>query len=225
MPCGLYGKLPAKRDFLALGTPRAFLEVWEPWIQTGLSASRLALGEDWAAAYLRAPIWRFWLGTDITGTAVIGALMPSADGIGRYFPLTLIGCLTPEDGLPPEHEPFAGWFEAAESFLLTALSEDRFEVVTAALTALPAPFRSSLPASAAGVVPLRDGTLIAPIEGDDVQAAMRHLRPLAAAGLHANMSYWWTVGGEGYPARAATCRGLPDPAFYAGLLTGRFDEQ
>jgi len=30
MPCGLYGKLPAKRDFIALSVPGAFLRVFEP---------------------------------------------------------------------------------------------------------------------------------------------------------------------------------------------------
>ncbi len=66
MPCGLFGKLPAKRDFIAIAVPRAVLNAWEPWIQEGLSASRLALGDTWIEAYLRAPIWRFWLGAGLT---------------------------------------------------------------------------------------------------------------------------------------------------------------
>jgi type VI secretion system protein ImpM len=45
MRCGLFGKLSAKRDFIALATPRAFLEIWEPWVQASLSASRHQLGE------------------------------------------------------------------------------------------------------------------------------------------------------------------------------------
>lgn len=32
MSAGLFGKLPAKRDFIAANAPRRFLEVWEPWI-------------------------------------------------------------------------------------------------------------------------------------------------------------------------------------------------
>ena len=34
MRCGLFGKLGAKRDFIALATPRSFLEAWEPWVQS-----------------------------------------------------------------------------------------------------------------------------------------------------------------------------------------------
>src|ERR1700722_2970157 len=62
MPAGLYGKLPAKRDFVAANTPRRFLEVWEPWLQAGVATSKQVLGEGWSEAYLNAPIWRFWRG-------------------------------------------------------------------------------------------------------------------------------------------------------------------
>ena len=44
MRCGLYGKLPAKRDYVAIGTPREFLAAWEPWLQGGVSTSRMSLG-------------------------------------------------------------------------------------------------------------------------------------------------------------------------------------
>ena len=37
MRCGLFGKLGSKRDFIALATPRKFLEVWEAWMQACLS--------------------------------------------------------------------------------------------------------------------------------------------------------------------------------------------
>jgi type VI secretion system protein ImpM len=83
MRCGLFGKLPAKRDFVALQAPRAFLAVWEKWLQAGVSASRAELGADWQALFLRAPIWRFWLGAELAGAPVLGAFMPSVDGVGR----------------------------------------------------------------------------------------------------------------------------------------------
>jgi type VI secretion system protein ImpM len=225
MPCGLYGKLPARRDFIALAVPRAVLNAWEPWIQGGLSASRQQLGEGWTEAYLRAPIWRFWLGAGLAGEPVLGAFMPSADGIGRYFPLTLLCRGEGAESLPPpELEPFEGWFGQAEAFLLSTLSDGAaFEAVTAGLAALPDAMPSGLPAPTAGTRRLRGGALIAPAEGSDVAGALNRLRPLAHAGLHAGMSYWWTVGGAGFPALALTVRGLPDPYLFAGFLTGQFD--
>ena len=51
MRCGLFGQLSAKRDFIALATPRAFLETWEPWVQSSLSARRHQLGEAWQQAF------------------------------------------------------------------------------------------------------------------------------------------------------------------------------
>ena len=54
MRCSLFGKLAAKRDFIALFAPRDFLNAWEPWMQACVSASRDALGESWQQAYLTA---------------------------------------------------------------------------------------------------------------------------------------------------------------------------
>ena len=125
MRCGLYGKLPTKRDFIAIGTPRELLNVWEPWMQGGLSASRHSLGDNWQQAFLTAPIWRFWLGADLCGTTVLGAFMPSLDGVGRYFPLTLFAY--PGEGAaipPPELDPQEAWFTEAEEYLLSTLEQD-----------------------------------------------------------------------------------------------------
>src|SRR5919106_784057 len=111
MRCGLYGKLPAKRDFVAVSTPRGFLDAWEPWMQGGISASRQDLGEGWQEAFLRAPIWRFWLGADLCGTTVLGAFMSSLDGVGRYYPLTLLTWAEEGEAIaPPDLDPQETWF-------------------------------------------------------------------------------------------------------------------
>lgn len=225
MPCGLYGKLPAKRDFISLAVPRAILDAWEPWLQSGLSASRHSLGHGWTEAYLSAPIWRFWLGASIAAEPVLGAMMPSADGIGRYFPLILLYRAGHPEGLPPpEVEPFEGWFVVAETFLLATLSNDAaFGAVAAGLAALPDAVPSGLPAPADGATRVRGGAMLTPVTEDGVAADLTRLRRLGHAGLHADMSYWWTAGGGGFPALALTSRGLPDPYLFAGFLTGHFD--
>ena len=110
-------------------------------MQGGISASRHSLGDDWQQAFLTAPIWRFWLGAELCGTTVLGAFMPSLDGVGRYFPLTLFAC--PDEGAaipPPELDPQDAWFAAAEEFLLSTLEQDAtFESVTAGLEQIVAP--------------------------------------------------------------------------------------
>ncbi len=123
MRCGLFGKLGAKRDFIALATPRAFLEAWEPWLQSSLAASRHQMGERWQQGFLTAPVWRFWLGAGICGTTVAGAIMPSLDGMGRYYPLTLHAIADPVAPiLPPDIDAQDEWFGMAEEFLLATLS-------------------------------------------------------------------------------------------------------
>src|SRR5262250_1042582 len=143
MQCSLYGKVPAKRDFIAIGAPRDFLNAWEPWLQGSISASRTALAENWQSAFLTAPIWRFWLGADVCGRSVIGAFMSSLDGVGRYFPLTLFACADDNSAIPP---PELGsqdeWFNAAEALLMSTLDHGaNFEDMTAALGALLPPFQ------------------------------------------------------------------------------------
>jgi len=87
---GFYGKLPTRGDFLRVGLPRRFIEPWDEWLQRVLPASRVALGDDWLACWLEAPVWRFALAAGLCGPdAVQGVWMPSVDSVGRYFPLTL----------------------------------------------------------------------------------------------------------------------------------------
>jgi len=141
MHCSLFGKLGAKRDFIALVTPRRFLEMWEPWIQACMSASRHQLGAQWQNAFLTAPVWRFWLGADISGTTVVGAIMPSVDGVGRYYPLTLLAMADPSHSVPPpDLNAQDQWFTAAEEFLLSTLDQAKsFDEISTALDAMPTP--------------------------------------------------------------------------------------
>ncbi len=40
-----YGKLPAKGDFITRNLPRDFIDRWDDWLQSGMHASREALGD------------------------------------------------------------------------------------------------------------------------------------------------------------------------------------
>src|SRR5260370_38744549 len=99
---GFCGKLPARGDFVTSGLPRRFAEAWHDWLQPALAASRHALGEDWLAAWLEAPIWRFALSPGACGPdSVLGLGMPGVDRVGRHFPLTFAaGAGQPAPGPP-----------------------------------------------------------------------------------------------------------------------------
>ena len=87
---GWYGKLPGMGDFAHRRIPETLRAAWDRWLQNGLSRLRVRHA-DWTARYLEAPIWCFVLGNDVIGAKCwIGVVMPSVDGVGRYFPFTVV---------------------------------------------------------------------------------------------------------------------------------------
>jgi type VI secretion system protein ImpM len=219
MQCSLYGKLPTKRDFIAAGVPREFLAVWEPWLQGSVSASRVNLGDRWQAAFLTAPIWRFWLGSDLCGVDVIGAFMPSLDGVGRYFPLTLIACADPGFGIaPPESDAQEAWFTAAEALLMSALDHDRtFDAVMADLADLPAPMQIAQDETSGDFIGDGDSRTGEP----DFAAIFEALRKGDHGSIYGSATFWWTLGGEGFAPMALCRRRMPDPYLFPSMLTGK----
>jgi type VI secretion system protein ImpM len=224
MRCGLFGKLPAKRDFVAVVAPRALLDKWEPWMQGSISASRETLGDVWQQAFLTAPIWRFWLGADICGMTIAGALMSSLDGVGRYYPLTVFACADHGGPIPPpDIDAQDQWFVTTENFLLSTLEKDvAFETVSAALEQLAPPSTDAQDAPPEGMTRIMDGALAAPAAGRSFMELCSSLRATNHASAYAAASFWWTLGGEGYEPCALSCRGMPDPFLFANMLTGRF---
>jgi type VI secretion system protein ImpM len=224
MQCGLYGKLSTKRDFVALGVPREVLTAWEPWLQGGISASRTTLGKDWQAAFLTAPIWRFWLGADLCGRSVLGAFMPSSDGIGRYFPLTLFA-LADENAMiaPPEFEAQDGWFKHAEDFLISTLDEHKtFEAIVDDLNGLAAPSQEPLQAPTPDMTLGPDGT-VAILAGErDFAEIFKSVRENDHGKVYASTTYWWTIGGDGFAPMALCGKRMPDPFLFSVMLTGKF---
>jgi len=122
MPCGMFGKLIAKRDFISVNTPRDLLLAWEKWLQASLASSKNELQSAWLKSYLHAPLWRFWLGEELCGMPVRGVFMSSMDGVGRHFPLAVF-TVAPAGMVfePPSDLADQSWYEAAEHFLLATI--------------------------------------------------------------------------------------------------------
>ena len=222
MRCGLFGKLPAKRDFISVSTPRAFLRLWEPWVDAGLATSRTQIGAaEWAEVFGSAPIWRFWLGADLCGATVLGAWMPSVDALGRYFPLTLIGLPDGDKGLvSPDLDPCHDWFERAEDFLLATLDpEARFDAIVASLDELAKPNAES---HDDGLVRDDFFTIIGDCAGHPL--ARIFAAPAVTNGDYplSSASFWWTLGGGHYPPLAWRQENMPEAMLFAAMLTSRF---
>jgi type VI secretion system protein ImpM len=224
MSCGLYGKLPMKRDFISVSTPHAFLERWEPWLQGGISASRVALGPQWQDIFLRAPIWRFWLGTEICGVPAMGSFMPSVDGVGRFFPLTAFACGESGSAFPaPQHDPQSDWFTEVETMLLDALDEDAaYDRVVGTLKKLPLPKRAPARTGEPTVRDFFSASLVTADAPDSLGDAFMTLLAERERRLQAAGCFFWTIGGEGFPPAALFCAGLPDPNVLTTLLSGQF---
>jgi type VI secretion system protein ImpM len=222
MAASLFGKLPAKRDFIAVHAPREFLAIWEPWMQGGMTASQLALGPRWKETYYHAPIWRFWLGSGVAGVPTLGAFMPSLDGVGRDYPLVVFArAAAGRIFAPPTVDPQADWFAAAEDFLLGTLDEAvPYEATQVRLAALGAPRDMAESPLVAGEIASQGPYLIADPRDPSAEAALAVMAGAERDSRLKGASYWWTLGGEGTPARAIRTRGMPDPFSFADFLTG-----
>ncbi|HEY4847934.1 MAG TPA: type VI secretion system-associated protein TagF [Methylocella sp.] len=227
MRCGLYGKLPAKRDFVAVSAPRRFVRVWESWIEQGMAESRACVREDeWKRAFSSAPIWRFWLGPALCDEAVTGAFMPSMDTLGRLFPLTLIGVAGKGEALSsPDVDRRDSWFEGVERFLRsTRDGHASFETTLEAL--------GDLGASLAQAEASRQGdtrvTFRAAVVGGGLFSLARNFAALRGKrnnSLPAKATYWWTLGGDGREALAWTQDSMPDPAVFGDMMTRGFENR
>jgi type VI secretion system protein ImpM len=134
---GLFGKLPARGDFVRDNLPGDFVAPWDAWLQACVAASRAELGDAWLACWLAAPVWRFRLAPGLCGAAaVLGLLLPSVDRVGRYFPLTL-AAVAPPDGIGEQEGDT--WLDAAEAAGLAALEQDATPGQVAALLPPPPP--------------------------------------------------------------------------------------
>ena len=224
MRCGLFGKLPVKRDFIAVLAPRNLLDAWEPWMQSGISASRETLKEYWHEAYLSAPIWRFWLGSEICGATVLGALMSSLDGVGRYYPLTVFAVSDEETLIPPpDIDAQEAWFAETEGFLLSTLDRNlSYDAIMTALDRVSPPISQSVHSIESMLLSTKYGTVAAPAGDLSFSALCSLLRTINHNSVYAAASFWWTLGGGDYKPTGLSCRGMPDPFLYADMLTGRF---
>lgn len=226
MSFGVFGKLPVKRDFIAINLPQAVLRAWETWLQREIAQSRQLLGGAWQAAFLTMPVWRFWCGQAVLGRSALGVLLPSVDGVGRCFPLTILASGAEGDGLAaPDVTAQSTLFEALEALALKALEPDcDFAGFLGEVAALPRP----------ATAPPRPGPEDG--NGDFIHMVPRtgDIEPALAAGFagwadwqdrqsRAARSVWWTVGGADSPARVLGTQGLPAGPLFAAMVADRFE--
>lgn len=203
MALSVYGKHPAKGDFVESGLPAGLKPVVEGWLDAVLAETRHALGDAWEQAWPAAPALRFWLGEAIWGEPVCGVLMTSADRVGRRFPLVIFASGAEAAALPaPAIAPDQIWYDRIEAHLRAALQRDL--ALPADLLAGIAPPEANPDTPAAGPVDfwaVRPGSGVAGLLADI--ALTDHRR--AAMGR----SYWWVAGQD--PAPEPEADQQPEP--------------
>ena len=216
MQIGLFGKIPAKGDFLTRNVPPEVLQFWEGWLEKVVGGAKHHLGGNWHNTYMAAPVWRFWIGDTVFGHPVAGVLSPAVDRVGRQFPITLI--LSGAGGQHPA-SPLAGdgneqWYATLDQACLAALAEGFNGDVDALIKQIPMP-NGPVQAQAED----RRQAFFAYGEsglGPMLQDVRDHDHQLSTQGR----SYWWTAGNAYVGPAIIALNGMPDAAGFAAMLAG-----
>jgi len=189
MALSVYGKHPAKGDFLEHGVPAALLGPLEGWLDAVLAEARNALGADWAQVWRDAPMLRFWIGEAVWGMPVAGVMAASQDRVGRRFPLVIF-CTGPDAAMLPAPTigDDAGWYDVMASHLAAKLAQPDIGSPADLLTGAepPAAVNGQPEPGPAEFWAVRPGASLDALFADI--ALTDHRR--AAAGR----SYWWVAG-------------------------------
>ncbi|HNB43693.1 MAG TPA: type VI secretion system-associated protein TagF, partial [Burkholderiaceae bacterium] len=235
---GWYGKLGALGDFASRRLPPGMVQACDHWLARMLADSQALLGERWLGAYLRAPLWRTaWAPGVLDEQWWFGALMPSCDAVGRYFPLLVLQPrrAAPQDRIALDHLEL--WWQALGRAMLHTLSEGvalaAFEDALAELPPWPTarPFAGDAPTlwpgraggMAAGSLPARlalPDFLPWPVRVGLSQGLGGLAAQCLIDGL-ADCSVWWPLLlPEAADAAPGVHRlvGLPDGAAFARLM-------
>jgi type VI secretion system protein ImpM len=118
---GFFGKTPAVGDFVRVNLPAEVCAALDAQFSDAMDLGRRRHGGDWPGLFAAAPVWRYALHPPrLKGVAVVGAVAPSRDRVGRLYPLAVMAALPA--GADIAVAPFAcdGWFAAVEDGLRRA---------------------------------------------------------------------------------------------------------
>lgn len=201
---GFHGKVPRRRDFVGRGLPRPVADAWHQWAEEVQREGGERFGDAWADAWRGSRSWRFRISAAAGGAcSAVGVLVPSADKVGRGFPLIVMACGSEAPASLPAPSlsvdmagvtPDTGWYEG-----LAALSGSAHRAADGA-DDLPE-LISALPESA---------TAAALVDGAGREADRR--------------SVWVSEGADGAGAIRMRMVGFPPVADFIDLSVGLADQ-
>lgn len=205
---GWYGKLPSTGDFAGRGLGRDSVQTLDNWLQAGLAQLRLRL-PDWQSFYVSSPCWSFLLPANILAPhPVFGCVAPSADRVGRLFPIVTIASVGAsaaiQQYLPPRGRFHLQCTELIEHAISTQSSIEEFDMKLATIEKELGTIQRSLAQRTniandildilgANATPMDDNTIV-PLQNDDphtrrnLQLLIQRLKEFDGSG---DESYWW----------------------------------
>lgn len=228
-PPGWYGKLSTLGDFASRRLPPTAQQVLDRWLSEVVAGSRQQLGDDWLDRYLDSPLQRFVVGPGVVdGAWWFGALMPSCDNVGRYFPLVVLQSRSAppadRDGLDHLEQWWRGVGEAALETLSDEVDVERFDRALAALAPWPTaarppgllaapgfdpPASTGSPGAMQPMHPPPGCTPADLVQGWAVAEWTQRLR---------GHSLWWSWRPQAGPSTCRIVAGLPDAGVFAAML-------
>jgi len=223
---GWFGKLACLGDFASRRLPHEFTQVCDAWLSRGVEASRAQLGERWLEVYLTSPLWRFaWAPGVLDARWWFGVMMPSVDGVGRYFPLLIAQPRLEAPRSTPDLDRLERWFEqlaqAALATLQPGATLERFESDLARAPAWPVP--EALPAARplVGAAVQRPDHIRHPVPaGMTLAECLRQIGAADALRRFQGCSSWWPLRPGGSDSGLSVAVGLPAAESFAQLLEG-----
>ena len=120
----LFGKLPARGDFLSRGLDFAMRDAIDQWLSADIAAARARFGAAFDTRWQAAPPWCF-VDADDLGQWSGGGLCASVDAAGRAFPLVIA---VPANDPGEAAAAAGGCVEALHAALGTGWSADDLQV-------------------------------------------------------------------------------------------------
>lgn len=224
--CGLFGKIPQQADFITHHLPESFTEYWHKWLQSSISISQEQMGDNWLQKYLISPIWHFAIMPDIAHTnAIVGAVIPSVDEIGRYFPLTIAH--TGSHNIWSAYLYGDEWYNTVEKIALMPLADETtYSQLIGELESLPLPETRSIPRymSQYSAHTFKGNQSVKQQPDQSKNDLALSLLPQAYQQRYGNHSLWWTKGSETINACLCISTNLPDPGQFAAMLDGNWQK-
>lgn len=122
---GFFGKVPTHGDFVSINLDGRLKNELDLWMQEGLQAVQQERGRAWRDHFRSAPAWRFVVRRGAWSPATVaGVLLPSADRVGRDFPLVIAAQLPGTHADPMLLCYDDTWFTAAEALAETTRTSD-----------------------------------------------------------------------------------------------------